>query len=271
MSGGDAAGISSLTRTERSMSAERHSDLFGTLPEELPTATLTGEVTTDSPSAARHGLPASVIHELRTPLTSIHGYAQVLQRTLRDEPRAANAVAVMTRESARLSDMLSQLSELADLECGEATTPPIEVEVSQIVEGIVREVTRRDAGAHPMAVDGAAIALCNPTLLSQALLHVLTNAVRYSEEGQPVSVTIGKVDGRVEILIDDAGIGIDPADAERIFTPFERGANAREAGIRGLGLGLYLARQALTQTGGAISFAPRATAGTTFEIRLPMA
>ena len=269
MSGGDAAGISSLSRHQQSTAAPGRAEDQDADSGIVPSPVLAEEVTTDSPSIARHGLPASVIHELRTPLTSIHGYAQVLQRTLKNEPRAANAVAVMTRESARLSDMLSLLSELADLESSEDAAAPIDVEVSQIVEGIVHEVTRRDAGEHPIAVDGTAIARCNPTLLSQALLHVLTNAVRYSEQGQPIGVSIGQVDDRVEILVHDAGMGIDPPDAERVFMPFERGVNAREAGVRGLGLGLYLARQALAQTGGTISFEPRATAGTTFTIQLP--
>ena len=271
MSGGDAAGISSLPRSERPLSAGRQAGTLGTLAIEVPLADLSEETITDSQSVARHGLPSSVIHELRTPLTSIHGYAQVLQRTLRNEPRAANAVAVMTRESARLSDMLSLLSELSDLEYGAEPVPPVEIEVSQIVDGIVMEVSRRDAGAHPIAVDGSAVACCSPTLLSQALMHVLTNAVRYSDEGQPITVSIGEMDGLVEILIHDAGIGIEPADAERVFAPFERGSNAREAGIRGLGIGLYLAQKALERTGGAISYAPRATAGTTFTIQVPSA
>lgn len=270
MSGGDASGISSPPRRSLAASSEQQADSLSEFTSDPTSSPLAQEAITDSQLVTRHGLPASVIHELRTPLTSIHGYAQVLQRTLRNEPRAANAVNVMTRESARLSDMLSLLSELSDLESSDLPSP-IQVEVSQIVEGIVHEVTRRDAGAHPMAVVGTAMACCNPTLLSQALLHVLTNAVRYSAQGQPISVDIGQTDRWVEILVHDAGIGIKPADANRVFSPFERGENAREAGIRGLGLGLYLAQQALAQTGGRLTFTPRATAGTTFELRLPRA
>ena len=271
MSGSDAAGIFSPPQRSLSAGSEQQADSLSEPPCDPTSEPLAQEAITDSHLVARHGLPASVIHELRTPLTSIHGYAQVLQRTLRNEPRATNAVTVMTRESARLSDMLSLLSELSDLESSQQPGPPIQVEVSQIVEGIVHEVTRRDAGAHPMAVDGTAMACCNPTLLSQALLHVLTNAVRYSEQGQPISVSIGETDGWVEILVHDAGIGIELDDAHRVFAPFERGVNAREAGIRGLGLGLFLARKALAQTGGRLTFTPRATAGTTFELRLPRA
>jgi len=226
----------------------------------------------DAPTVPpRHALPPSVIHELRTPLTSIHGYAQVLQRTLRDVPRAVNATAVIARESVRLSEMLSLLSELSELDHGEPSAAPIEVEVGQIVEGIAQEVARRDARAHPINVTGSARAVCNPTLLSRAMLHILTNAVRYSEEGQPVTVTIGRAGTSVEILVEDAGMGIFPADDDRVYGVFERGSNAREAGIRGLGLGLYLAQQAIMQTGGHILHQATPTGGTVFRVLLPAA
>src|SRR6187402_2522670 len=135
MSGGDATGISSPSQRSPSVDSDQQTDSLGEITSDPTSAALAQEAITDSQLVARHGLPASVIHELRTPLTSIHGYAQVLQRTLRNEPRAVNAVSVMTRESARLSDMLSLLSELSDLESGLAPSPSIEVEVSQIVEG----------------------------------------------------------------------------------------------------------------------------------------
>jgi signal transduction histidine kinase len=214
-------------------------------------------------------LPSSVIHELRTPLTSIHGYAQVLQRALREEPRAKNALAIVVRETTRLSSMLSELSELAELEAGDVVTTPIEVEVQQIVDGVVHEIVRRDAGEHPIEITGTAVARCNPTIMSQVLLHVLTNAVRFSSSGSPIDVSVSSNGDTVEITVTDRGISVEPADAERIYELFERGANARAAGVRGLGLGLFLSRQALAQAGGSIDHAPRDGGGTTFRITVP--
>jgi signal transduction histidine kinase len=219
--------------------------------------------------ARRAGLPSAVIHELRTPLTSIHGYAQVLQRSLRDNPRATNALGVVVRESTRLTAMLGELSEMAELESGETFSAPVEVEVEQVVADVVREIQRRDGGAHPITVTGHGLAHCNPTLLGQALLHVLANAAAFSPDQAPIGVTISPRRGSVEIQVSDEGHGIDEADADRIYEAFERGANARREAVRGLGLGLYLAREALARTHGLLDHHTRPDGGTVFRLLVP--
>jgi signal transduction histidine kinase len=270
MSGAELPGISSPLRGEATTpteALEALKDVAGQSADENPARL--GRDARDKRHALQAGLPPGVIHELRTPLTSIHGYAQVLQRTLRNEPRATNAVNVLVRESNRLSAMLAELSELSELESGEITTTPIDVEVHQIVDGVIHEVARRDANAHPISIDGTAIARCNPTLLSQALLHVLTNATRYSEPGSPISVSIATHGSTVEIVVADEGISILPSDDLCIYEPFERGANARQSGTRGLGLGLFLARRALQLNDGKITHKRRNGGGTTFHVLLP--
>lgn len=226
------------------------------------------EAATAQPDAHPPSLPSTVIHELRTPLTSIHGYAQVLQRSLRGEQRSANALAIIVRESTRLSAMLAALSELADLETEPAPTALACVEVADVVAAAAHEVARRDDGAHPIETVGRGTARCCPTILGQALLHLLTNAVRYSDAGEPVTITIAE-DGVTSIEIADRGIGLLADEGERAYRPFERGALAREAGIRGLGLGLYLAREALRRTGGTLTHRARAGGGTVFCVTLP--
>ena len=269
MSGGEKLGVSSLTRTDfavpvgapskdRAMTNGAH--LGPDEPDDL----------TDPNRARRQaGLPSSAIHELRTPLTSIHGYAQVLQRSLRDDPKASNALKIVVRESTRLAAMFGELSELAELESGDVVATPIEVEAQQIVDGVVHEITRRDVGAHAIEIEGSAVARCNPTLLSQVLQHVLTNAVRYSPEGSPVDVRVAVRGDRVEIVVADRGIGVPAGDDQRIYRVFERGSNAREAGVRGLGLGLYLARGQLEYAGGAVRHESRDGGGTIFRITVP--
>jgi signal transduction histidine kinase len=210
-----------------------------------------------------------VVHELRTPLTSIHGYAQVLQRSLQNEHRATNALSVILRESTRLSAMLSQLAELADFDDGDGLLDQIDVDVHQVLDGVVHEVLRRDDGGHDIQLTGSAVARCHPTILSQAAIHVLTNAVRYSDPGTQITVGVRQLDGVVEIMIGDRGIGVSPGDGERIYEPFERGCNAREAGVRGLGLGLFLARRALHQAGGEIKHRAREHGGTMFRLTVP--
>jgi len=220
-------------------------------------------------SAGYAGLPSAVIHELRTPLTSIHGYAQVLQRSLRDNERATKALSIVVRESTRLSAMLASLSELAELQSGGAVVTPIEIDAHRLVDGVVDEVTRRDGNAHPIQVAGSGRARCNPTLLSQALLHVLTNATLFSPTNTPVEVMIRPRSDLLTIEVADRGMGIAPEDADRIYGPFERGANARQAGIRGLGLGLFLASESLSLLHGRLSHRARGDGGTIFRLVVP--
>jgi signal transduction histidine kinase len=269
MSAGEQSGVSSLTRTNSAVHAVARNDCGDEAngvgarvdDRDLP----------DQRDAERvpAGLPSSVIHELRTPLTSIHGYAQVLQRTFKNEPRASNALAVVVRETTRLSAMLAELSELAEIDAGDMVVAPIEIEVQQIVDGVVHEIERRDGGAHPILIEGSGVARCNPTILSQVLRHVLTNAVRYSPAGAQVDVRVRQRGSRVEIVVADRGISVEPEDARRIYEPFERGSNARQFGVRGLGLGLYLARRQLAAAGGRIEHRPRDEGGTVFRITVP--
>jgi len=221
------------------------------------------------------GLPSSAIHELRTPLTSIHGYAQVLQRGLTDNPRASNALSVIVRESSKLTQMLVELSDLAELaDPDDPALPPActDVDLRELAEIVSESVTARDPAGHKIVVTGWARLTCDGRRLALALTHVLTNAVLYSPAQSLVAVNIDDCRDCVRIYVADEGIGISDADAERIYQPFERGANAREFGARGLGLGLCIARQALLRLGGGtISHVPQPSGGTIFVLELPRA
>jgi len=227
-------------------------------------------VTPECPHA--EGLPSSAIHELRTPLTSIHGYAQILQRTTADNPRAANALAVILRESAHLTQMLAALSDVAEL-TGEAEdlgpTPSVNVDLRELADGAVAAVAAADTGPHPISVAGSGRLVCDPRRVRQALDSVLTNAVLYSPEGAHVAVTVDDGEHSIRIWVADRGIGIPHGEAERVYQAFERGSNARPFGVRGLGLGLYIARHALAAEGGTIRHEARPDGGTVFLIEIP--
>jgi two-component system sensor histidine kinase SenX3 len=221
------------------------------------------------------GLPSSAIHELRTPLTSIHGYAQVLQRGLTDNPRASNALSVIVRESSKLTQMLVELSDLAELADPDdpAMLPACtDVDVRELAEIVSESVTARDTVGHEIVVTGWARLICDGRRLALALTHILTNAVLYSPAQSRIAINVDDGHDCVRIYIADEGIGISDADAERIYQPFERGTNARELGARGLGLGLCIARRALQRLGGGtISHVPQPSGGTVFVLELPRA
>lgn len=272
MSGGDVAGFSSPTNGEYTAGFDRPVDA-----RTLFASGLTAAPTAERPAPAaplgkqQLGLPASAIHELRTPLTSIHGYAQVLKRTLKAEPKSSNAVTVLNRESARLSDMLALLSELSELESDDVDGTRERLRLSEVVDTVIQDIVRRDGADHQIVVLGDARSLASGTLVAHALCHVLTNAVRYSQPGGQITVELRSAGATAEILVHDSGIGVPSQDVERVFAPFERGSNARENGVRGLGLGLYLARRSLALTDGQIEIIGGRSKGATVRISLPAA
>jgi signal transduction histidine kinase len=220
-------------------------------------------------TAPSRSLPSSAIHELRTPLTSIHGYAQMLQRGLSDNPRAANGLAVIVRESGRLTQMLAELSDLADLNEPDAGCDRGDVDVRALVEIAAETIARHDTVGHAVTIGGQARLVCDGRRLAQAITHVLTNATRYSPPDSRIAVRLEDGDDFVRIYVADEGIGICEDDAERVYQPFQRGANAREFGTRGLGLGLLIARLALAVDRGTLTHTARPSVGTLFVIELP--
>ena len=213
-------------------------------------------------------VPSSVIHELRTPLTAIHGYAQVLQRSLASDPAKSRATNVLLTESTRLSALLNQLSELAEVDTRSTERQVASVDVRQVIDGLVEQKAKK-AAAHTFVVDGTAVARCDVRRLTQALSHLLDNAVAYSTEGGTVRVEIEAQPDGAYVSIADEGIGVPPEDADRVFHRYKRGANAKRAGVRGLGIGLYVARKAILREGGQIWHTPAEGQGTIFHLTVP--
>ena len=213
-------------------------------------------------------VPSSVIHELRTPLTAIHGYAQVLHRSLASDPTKARATNVLLAESTRLSALLNQLSELAEVDSKSSERQASQVDVRQLVDGLVEQQAKK-AADHTFEVDGTAVVRTDARRLAQALAHLLDNAVAYSTEGGTIRIRIVAEPEGAYVSIADEGIGVPPEDADRIFQPYRRGSNAKRAGVRGLGIGLYVARRAILREGGQIWHTPAEGKGTVFHLTVP--
>ena len=213
-------------------------------------------------------VPSSVIHELRTPLTAIHGYAQVLQRSLASDPTKSRATSVLLTESTRLSTLLNQLSELAEIDTKSSERQATRVDIRQVVDGLV-EARAKKLANHTFDVDGTAVVRVDARRLTQALSHLLDNAIAYSTEGGTIRIRVEAQPDGAHVSIADEGIGVPAEDADRIFQRYRRGANAKRAGVRGLGIGLYVARKAILHEGGQIWHTPAEGQGTVFHLKLP--
>jgi signal transduction histidine kinase len=105
----------------------------------------------------------------------------------------------------------------------------------------------------------------------RALWNLLDNAAKYSPADAPIHVGLGRENGRVAISVRDQGCGVAPADRERIFQKFVRGAGARESGIKGTGVGLAMVDRIVRAHGGEIRLDSEPGNGSTFTMLLPAA
>lgn len=211
----------------------------------------------------RH-LLQDISHELRSPLARLK-MAIKLARTAPDRDAALDRV---ERDVDRISALTAELVEMARLE-GEPRALQLEkIDLSELVKDVVRDCRTDAARDFIFEISHADEIACDRELMRRVLENVLRNAVRYSPEAAPIEIGIGQSGGEAVITIRDFGPGVPEEELEKIFAPFYRVDEAREAANGGLGLGLAIARSAVHLHGGTIS-ANNADPGLRVEIRLP--
>jgi heavy metal sensor kinase len=213
---------------------------------------------------------ADAAHELRTPLTALRGELEVGLRANRS-PAEYRQVLESTLESAerlvRLAEDLLALSRATA--GGVARSGPVDVEA--LVMGALDAGVRLAQGRGVTVRLGdvaSAVVRGDATALERALLNLVDNAVRYTPAGGKVEISAAPTDGWVEIVVQDSGPGIAPADAERVFEPFVRLDAGRVQAPAGSGLGLAIARSIVAAHGGTLTLQSTPGAGSRFTIRV---
>ena len=203
----------------------------------------------------RTALLASVSHDLRTPLTRLK-----LELAL---TRPGARVEAMKRDLAEMEHMIDEYLAFARGQGGEA------VEVVGI-RGLIEEVSEGAARAGAdveVAADAALSASVRPNALKRALSNLVMNAAVHSDRVQVAAYA--RPSGGVEILIDDDGPGIPPEQYEEAFRPFSRLDEARNQNIKGVGLGLAIARDVARGHGGDVTLDRSPMGGLRAVVRLP--
>jgi signal transduction histidine kinase len=226
-------------------------------------------------SRAKSEFLAVMSHELRTPLNAIIGYSDLLaaevKGSINDEQR--EQLARIDRSARHLVAVIQEILEFARLEAGQVSVHAEEVDLAALAREAL-ELVEPSAAARGLAVSldvGAAPlpARTDAAKLRQILLNLLVNAVKFTERGE-VGLSLAAGDDEVRIAVRDTGMGVDAADAERIFEPFwqvQRGTT-RQAG--GTGLGLTITRRLARLLGGDIRVESEPGRGSTFALELPL-
>ncbi|OBB22646.1 two-component sensor histidine kinase [Mycolicibacterium peregrinum] len=196
----------------------------------------------------RRGLIGNVSHELRTPITALQAVLEnVVDGVVEPDPETMRMALSQTE---RLGELVTNLLDLSRVEGG-----AIPLQISRFdVDGFLREAVEHvsvSAGAVPVTVrvsppDLKAVA--DPARLRQVMVNLVDNAIRHSPAGGRVAVSATREESGLRIDVTDQGPGIAPAERERVFERFTRGATSDG----GTGLGLAIARWAVELHGGVI-------------------
>ncbi|HEX4867413.1 MAG TPA: ATP-binding protein [Acidimicrobiales bacterium] len=222
--------------------------------------------------AVRRDFVTNISHELKTPVGGLALLAETL--VAEDDPAVARRLAErMLTEAFRVGRTIDDLLELSRIEADEVGGRE---EVS--VRSIVGEAADRVRGAADQRgidirvgdISERLVVLGDRRQLVSATYNLLENAVKYSEDGSPVSVR-ARTDGRfVEISVEDRGIGIPRRDLARVFERFYRVDRARSRETGGTGLGLAIVRHVANNHAGDVRVESTEGEGSTFTLRLPL-
>jgi len=211
----------------------------------------------------------AVSHDLRSPLTAVVAAGHALgASSLTDQERTELSAAVV-EEGTRLAELVDKLLDLSKLQAGSAPPQSDWVSIEDLVTA-AGEGLRGEPAQVRLTIDpGVPEVRADAAQLERAFANLLENAHRYSG-GLPVSVHARRAGAQVVISVVDQGPGIAPADRERIFEPFYRGASPTAERWTGSGLGLAIARGFIEANGGTISVQSLPGQGTSFVVSLPV-
>lgn len=214
---------------------------------------------------------SSVSHELRTPLTAIKGWGETLA-TLGAEDTAMmrKGLYVITNETERLSDMVEDLLDFSRIQNGKFTLVKTKMDLLAELEDAVliyAERARRDNMEliyhEPETLP---FVFGDRNRLKQVFINVIDNALKYSDAGATVTVTVKEEDGTIVVTVVDTGIGISEEDLPKIKEKFYKANSTR----RGSGIGLAVANEIVILHDGTLEVDSALNEGTTVTIKLPV-
>jgi signal transduction histidine kinase len=209
-----------------------------------------------------------LIHEMKNALSIIGGFSSLAARKNNGNPYLAQ----INSSALHMEALLDDVALLAKLEKGHGSLPREEVDVAGIAASLA-ESFRETAGTRHLSLTAGAPsslkAVGNAAALRQILTNLISNAIKYNRDHGTVRITCEAIDNRVVLSVIDTGPGIRKEELEQVFNKFYRARGSE--GIRGSGLGLYIAKLLAEAMGGGISVTSSLGEGSTFtlSLRLP--
>jgi signal transduction histidine kinase len=220
-------------------------------------------------------LVSNVSHELKTPLALIRLFSETLEMGRAESPeKEKEFLRVIHKESERLTNLIDNVLDMNRIEQNRKTYQPRPTDLATVINETLEAYrfqlqqqgfqieSRLAEGVPPVSVD--------PDALTQALLNLLDNAIKYSPEEKKLRVELAQKSGEAVISVDDRGMGIPASEHGKIFDMFHRVEKGLEHSVKGSGLGLSLVKHIVEAHGGRITVESRPGQGSRFSIHLPL-
>lgn len=213
---------------------------------------------------------SSVTHELKTPLTSIRLLAETIRlQRVKDHKSKQDYLNTIGHEAERLSRLINNVLDFSRIEKGSRQYTFEPANLSQLVHTALATVEftlKENDFRLTKNIESNVTAIVDADALEQALLNLLSNSIKYSQERKDISVEVWQDEQYVHLQIKDRGVGIAPSEHEKIFEKFYRSENTSS----GAGLGLTVVRHIVDAHGGRIELDSDINRGSTFTLVIPL-
>ncbi len=229
-------------------------------------------------SRAKSHFLANMSHELRTPLNAIIGFSEVMTHEMfgpLGAPRYLEYARLIHESGGHLLELINGILDMSKIEAGKFELSEeifdLEETAGQALRFVKLQADRKGVALNMSLADGATTIFADRRAVKQVLVNLLTNGVKFTPRGGKVGVTSEISAAGIEITVTDTGIGIAPADLERLGRPFEQVDGAHVRAQEGTGLGLALVKALAQMHGGEAVIESALGMGTTVRFRLPHA
>lgn len=224
---------------------------------------------------------SSMSHDIRTPMNAIVGLTSIASAHLYEPERVSECLDRIVTSSKHLLCLINDVLDMGKIESGKIILNEERFSFPDVINGIMT-IVQPQARAKGLALDivvgsiGQEIVVGDSMRLSQALLNIIGNAVKYTPEGGSVRLAITEETSELEgyrnyrFVVQDTGLGMEPEFLERVFDPFEREGSSVAAGIEGTGLGMAITKNVIDMVGGTIQVESEVGVGSVFTVVVPL-
>ncbi|MDD4726578.1 MAG: ATP-binding protein [Tissierellia bacterium] len=217
---------------------------------------------------------ANVSHELKTPITTIKSYTETLLENDIDKDLEKNFLTVINSESDRMARLVRDLLQLSNIDYKKTTWNKNEISINNMINGIIQKlefsIKEKEHNVVLNIQESVPNLIGDNDGIEQVLLNVISNAIKYTENGGIIEVSAYNKENDIVIKVKDNGIGIPKKDLDRIFERFYRVEKGRSREMGGTGLGLSIAEEIIAAHNGTIELESDFGEGTEITVILPI-